>query len=487
VDGPRADPGSFRDPLSRIYVDGEHVWRGLSAEGLADFRAFEASSCFTAAQARGDLVATELVDDPPALDGGWAGVLRHGRIDVLSYPYEWSFEMLRDAALLELRLTREALADGVITKDASAYNVQFVGAQPVFIDVGSFERLRGGEPWPGYRQFCETFLNPLLVQALRGIPFQPLLRGSTSGISPAVAAAMLRGARRLSKDVFTHVRLHARAERRYADADRERDVKAELQRAGFGPRLIDAQLRNLERMVSALSWEPPASTWSAYSDRSHYAGADLAAKERFVADAVGRAPGALVLDLGANDGHFSRLALTAGAGRVVAVDNDHVVVDRLYRELRRAAERRILPLVVDLADPPPALGWRGRERPSFVDRVRPDVVLCLAVVHHLALTDTVPLDEIVAFLADLGAPLVVEFPHHDDAMAARLLARKRPGVFAHYRRANWEAALARHVTVHRTETLPGGTRTLYLCTPLSRASRQATGSSTAESPSPATS
>jgi SAM-dependent methyltransferase len=487
VDAPRADPGSFRDPLSRVFLDGQHVWRGLTADGLADFRAFEATSCYTAARARGDLVDTELVDDPPPIPGQWAGVLRHARIDVLSYPYEWSFEMLRDAASLQLRLTREALADGVITKDASAYNVQFVGTQPVFIDVGSFERLRSGEPWPGYRQFCETFLNPLLVQSLRGIPFQPFLRGSTSGIAPGDAAAMLRGARRLSKDVFTHVRLHARAERRYADADRDRDVKAELQRAGFGRPLIDAQLRNLERMVSRLTWEPAASTWSEYSDRSHYAGTDLVVKERFVADAVGRAPGGLVLDLGANDGHFSRLALTAGAGRVVAVDSDDVVVDRLYRDLRRDGERRILPLVVDLADPSPALGWRSRERSAFVERVRADVVLCLAVVHHLALTNTVPLDEIVALLGDLGAPLVVEFAHHDDPMAARLLARKRPGVFGHYHRTNWEAALERHMTVHRSETLPGGTRTLYSCTPLPRQARQPTGISTSASPSPATS
>ena len=179
-------------------------------------------------------------------------MLRHERIDVLSYPYEWSFEMLRDAARLQLSLTREALAEKLITKDASAYNVQFVGSKPVFIDVGSFERLRPGEPWAGYRQFCELFLNPLYVQALRDVPFQPLLRGRLDGITPGVAAAIIGGAGRFHKGVFTHVRLHARAERKYADADRERDVRAELKRAGFGPALIDAQLRNLQKAVERL-------------------------------------------------------------------------------------------------------------------------------------------------------------------------------------------------------------------------------------------
>jgi SAM-dependent methyltransferase len=450
--------------MSRVFVDGDGVWRGLSTEAATDYEALAASAFFREAVARGDIVGTERVEGVE-LPGDWAGVLRHDRIDVLSYPYEWPFEMLRDAALLQLALTRAALKDKLITKDASSYNVQFVGTKPVFIDVGSFERLRGGEPWPGYRQFCELFLNPLLVQALRGVPFQPLLRGSIHGIAPTTAADLLRGEGWFTKGVFTHVKLHARAERKYADADRERDVKAELKRAGFGAGLIDAQLRNLEKAVRGLRWRKQDSTWSDYSDRSHYDDRDMVAKERFVAAAVESRSPARVLDLGANDGHFSRLALQAGAEYVVAVDSDDLVVDRLYRDLRRDSEQRVLPLVLDLSDPSPSLGWRSRERSSFVERVRPDFVLCLAVVHHLALTNTVPLDEIVAFLADFGAPVVVEFPHHDDVMASRLLARKQAGVFAAYHRDNWERALQSRFRVLTAETLPGGTRTLYHCDP----------------------
>jgi SAM-dependent methyltransferase len=461
----RADPGSFRDPMSRVFVDGDGVWRGLSAAALADYETLAESAFFRDATERGDIVGTERVDDVD-LPGEWAAVLRHDRVGVLSYPYEWPFEMLRDAALLQLTLTRAALAEKLITKDASAYNVQFVGTKPVFIDIGSFERLRGGEPWPGYRQFCELFLNPLLVQALRDVPFQPLLRGNIHGISPSIAADLLRGEGRFTKGVFTHVKLHARAERRYADADRDRDVKAELQRAGFGPGLIDAQLKNLEKAITSLRWSKQDSTWSDYSDRIHYVDQDLATKERFVTASVESRSPAVVLDLGANDGHFSRLALQAGAEYVVAVDSDDLVVDRLYRDLKRDGERRVLPLVLDLSDPSPGLGWRSRERLPFVERIRPDLVLCLAVVHHLALTNTVPLEEIVAFLGDFGAPLVVEFPHRDDVMASRLLARKRTGVFDAYNQENWERALQSRFTVLVSETLPGGTRTLYSCDPI---------------------
>ena len=461
---PTTDPGSFRDPASRVFVDHSCVWRALSKEALADYEALAATRFFADALTRGDIVHTELVEDAP-VPGEWAGVLRHERIDVLSYPYEWPFEMLRDAARLQLALSRQALAEGVITKDASSYNVQFVGSKPVFIDVGSFERLRRSEPWPGYRQFCELFLNPLLIQQVLDLPFQPLLRGHLDGILPSQAAALLEGRGRLQKGVFTHVKLHARAERKYADADRERDVRAELKRAGFGPRLIDAQLHNLEKAIEDLDRKTSASTWSGYGDRAHYTDRDLAAKEEFVAAAVqAEAPG-IVLDLGANDGRFSRLAAGSGAGYVVAVDSDELVVDRLYRELRREGDQRILPLVIDVADPSPALGWRTCERAAFVERVRPELVLCLAVVHHLALTNTVPFDEIVAFLADFGAPLVVEFPHRDDPMAARLLARKRPGLFDGYDQPQWGHALAARFDVDDRQDLPSGTRTLYRCRP----------------------
>jgi hypothetical protein len=464
--GAPPDPGSFRDPLSRVYVDADAVWRGLSDVGLADFEAFAATRIYSEAQADGRLVATRPVPigDAPVGDG-WAGALRHERVRVVTYPYEWSFSMLRDAARLQLDLSRAALAEGVLTKDATSYNVQFDGARPMFIDIGSFERLVPGEPWAGYRQFCELFLNPLYLQAVADVPFQPWLRGSLNGISPTLAARIIGSRGRWRRDLLTHVRLHARAERHYADADAAHDVRDELKRAGFGPRIIDAQLANLQRAVDRVEWRAAASTWSAYGARGHYTDADLDAKAAFVAAATAALDAPMVLDLGANDGRFSRVAVEAGASLAVAVDGDHLVVDHLYRQLRAEGEHRILPLVLDLADPSPSVGWRSVERPSFVERVRPDLVLALAVIHHLALSNTVPFDEIVGLLADFGAPLVVEMPHRDDPMAARLLSRKRTGLFDHYDRAQWEAALGRRFTVLEQLTLPSGTRTLYRCRP----------------------
>ena len=459
----RADPGSFRDPLSRVFVDDDGVWRGLSKEALADYEALADTQFFRDAVARGDIVGTTRVEDDRALPGEWAATLQHDRIDVLSYPYEWPFEMLRDAALLQLGLTRGALAEGVITKDGSSYNVQFVGAKPVFIDVGSFERLRGGEPWPGYRQFCELFLNPLLVQALLDVPFQPLLRGSIHGISPTTAADLLRGEGRFTKGVLTHVKLHARAERRYADADRERDVKAELQRAGFGPGLIDAQLKNLEKAVHKLVWGAQQSTWSDYSERSHYEHDDLQAKERFVTAAVeSLTPGACSTSApttAGSPGSPSRPGRRSSSPSTPTTSWS----TGCTATCAATASGASCPSWSTCPTRRRASAGGRRERMPFVERVRPDLVLCLAVVHHLALSGTVPLEEIVAFLADFDAPVVVEFPHHDDVMASRLLARKRTGVFDAYTREHWEQALSARFAVRASETI--GTRTLYRCDP----------------------
>lgn len=459
------DPGSFRDPLSRVYVGGGEVLRGLTAEGLREFEAVQRSPFFASAIADGSVVHTELLPDGShPLHEEWAGVLRHERVPVITYPYEWTFEMLRDAALLQIDVTRRAIEAGLTSKDATSYNVVFQGTRPVFIDVGSFEKTRPGEPWSGYRQFCELFLNPLVVQAATGIDFQPWLRGTLDGISASDVASVVPLRKRLRKGLAVHVTLHARAERRYADADG--DVRDEMRQAGFGPKIVLAQLANLEKAVRKLRWRAQRSEWSDYSDRAHYVGDDLPAKERFVGAAVQDLSPALVVDLGANDGRFSLLALDNGAGYVVAPDIDHLVVDKLYRHLRKIDERRILPLVLNLANPSTGLGWRGSERKSFTDRVRPDLVLCLAVVHHLALTNTVPFEEIVALLADFDAPLVVEFPHPDDPMVKRLLSRKRKGLFDHYGLDNWERALSERFTVRDRLLLPSGTRTLYRATPV---------------------
>ena len=454
-----ADPGSFRDPDSRVFRQGGRVFRALSEAGLADWERLAATRFFATAQAEGRIVHTERLSTGPEHPGfEAAATLEHEPLPFVSYPYEWPFSMLRDAALLQLELLRGALAEDMIPKDASPYNVQWRGASPVFIDLGSFERLREGEPWAGDRQFCCLYLYPLMLQAYAGLAFQPWLRGSLEGIEPAEARTVLRGRRLFRHGVLAHVALHARLERRESD----RDTRTEVKRAGFRKELIDANAARLERLVEGLDWGGAETAWSEYGERSHYEPPELERKDRFVRDACAAGDWGLAWDLGCNDGRYSRIAADH-ARFVVALDGDHATVETLYRSLRSAGELRILPLVMNLADPSPARGWRGLERGRLEDRGRPDLVLCLALIHHLSIAANIPLAEVLDWLASLGGVLVIEFAGRDDPMVKRLLARKRDDSHPDYDTARFEAELATRFEVVRREEL--ATRTLYEARP----------------------
>jgi hypothetical protein len=395
------------------------------------------------------------------LDGvGVAAVLRHERIPFVSYPYEWPFGMLKAAALLELDLLLGALDEGLVLKDASPYNVQWRGSKAVFVDIGSFERLREGEPWAGYRQFCTLVLYPLLLQAYKGVPFQPWLRGSLDGIEPSAMRALLGFRDRFRRGVLTNVALHARLERRYAN----REVKTDLKKAGFSAELIRANARKLRKLVERLDWSPGPTAWSGYGEANPYDEADAAAKEAFVREASAARPRRLVWDLGCNDGRYTRIAARE-ADYTVAVDADAAVVEGLYRTLRDEGAETILPLVGNVADPSPGLGWRGSERPPLAERGTPDLTLCLALVHHVALSSNVPMGAFLDWLAELGTELVIELPTREDPMVQQLLARKGPGANPHYDTETFERALGERWRVDRREVLPSGTRILYRALP----------------------
>ena len=435
------------------------VFRLLTERGLADWRALSETPLFAALVEEGKLVPTREAGDAPFdLPDGIRAVLEHDAVPFVSYPYEWPFAMLRDAALLQLELVRRAIDAGLMLKDATPYNVQFIGARPVFVDVGSFEPLREGEPWAGYRQFCMLFLYPLLLHAWKGVPFQARLRGAIDGITPAECRSLLSARDLFRHGALTDVFLHARLERRYAATNR--DVRGELRKAGFRKELIVANVGRLERLIARL--EPPdaPSTWSEYGATTTYSEEDADRKLRFVVDAVAAESPGRVWDVGANEGRHARAAAQA-TDYVVAMDADAVVVDRLYRDLARERSDRILPLVVDVADPSPGLGWRGLERRPLPDRGRPDLTLALALVHHVSIGGNVPLEAFVDWLHDLSGAVVVEFPTRDDPMVERMLVRKREHDHADYRLDWFERCLAERFQVVRSEKLGSGARVLY--------------------------
>jgi hypothetical protein len=241
-------------------------------------------------------------------------------------------------------------------------------------------------------------------------------------------------------------------------------VKRELKQAKFKPELIEANVRRLRKLVSRLSWKAGDTVWTGYREQNTYSDEDSRAKAGFVRAALGDRRLGLVWDMGCNDGAYSRIAAEHADG-VIAFDSDHATVEALYRSLRERGDRRILPLVVDLADPSPGLGWRGRERRTLEDRGAPDLALALALVHHVSITANVPIAELLDWLRGLGCTLVIEFPRREDPMVQRLLSSKREDANADYRLETFEPALEERFRVERREELPSGTRVLYLARP----------------------
>jgi hypothetical protein len=439
------------------------VFRAMDAEALATWRRASALPFVQQLASQGQIVGTrELSAEEYAgfgLPSRAAGVLEHARIPFISYPYEWSFAMLRDAALLHLRLLSESIRAGLILKDASPYNVQFSGKQPVFIDIGSFTVHSPGEPWLAYRQFCELMLFPLLLQAYRGVHFQPILRGELEGISARQFLQWLRWRDVFRPGVFTHGLLQAKLEQQTQalSTSTVRDLKI----SGFTTALIERLLQKLTRLVERLQWSPPRTQWTNYDNSLPHVAEDRQAKSTFVRKVCDYRPRDLVWDLGCNDGRYSLIAAER-ATTVVAMDQDHACIDQLYRS---ADSANVLPLCMDLANPSPAMGWRGRERKRLEDRGQPQLLFCLGLIHHLVIAANIPLAEVVNWLASFRAEVILEFPSKKDPMVQALLRNKRDQ-YDDYSRECLEAELCRYFDIRLRESLPSGERTLYHTVPV---------------------
>jgi SAM-dependent methyltransferase len=421
---PSFEPGSYRDRHARVFRQGDSVFRALDQEAFDAWQMLSATRFFKEFSRTKRLVSTQEVRDGTSFFGlpkEWIGVLQHENIPFVSYPYEWSFGMLKDAAILQLELIQEALRDGMTVKDSTPFNIQWEGATPVFIDISSFGPLRPGDPWAGYRQFCQTFLYPLFLHGYKGIPFQTWLRGNLEGIEATNLCKVMGPLDYLRPGVFVHLYLHAKAEERFAGS--ESDLRTELRDAGFNTQLITTNIQRLMKLVRHLRLPQQNSQWLTYNTTNSYCDADREQKVAFVRRVLESKQWKLVWDFGCNLGTFSRIA-AENAQHVVAFDADPLVIENLYQTVKAENNRRVLPLVVDLVNPSPSLGWRGLERMNLPDRGMPDLIICLALIHHLVVGANVPLAEFVDWLASYRSDVLIEFVDRQDPMVRGILRNR---------------------------------------------------------------
>jgi hypothetical protein len=447
-------PSSFRDPSGFVFVRGGAVYRQVNEVYRENFDHLIDSGLYRALTEAGLMVAHEEVGIDLGRTEEAYKILRPEQIGFISYPYEWCFSELKDAALATLAIQKKAFDFGMTLKDSSAFNIQFRGCRPVLIDTLSFEKYRKGQAWLAYRQFCRHFLGPLALMAHRDVRLSQLLRIYIDGVELDLVSKLLGRSTWFKFSLLSHIHLHARSQLHFAD----RAVKVEthkMSKLGFMG-IIDS----LETAVGKMKWQPKWTQWGDYYEDTNYSDVAMSDKKRIVGEFLEQARPAMTWDMGANTGVFSRIAAGMGS-QTISFDVDPAAVEKNYLESVDKKEDNILPLVLDLTNPSGGIGWENEERRSLIERGPADVVLALALIHHLAISNNLPFDKIAGFFGKICRWLIIEFVPKSDSQVQRLLTT-REDIFSDYNEQAFEDAFGRNFAIERSVKIKDSQRTLYL-------------------------
>lgn len=445
-------PASFRDPAGFVFLEEGRFLRQVNRQYADTYEKLMQSGLYEELVKRHWLIPHESLPHHKGVDEHTYTVLFPKQLDWISYPYEWTFDMLKDAALLTLSIQQAALKYGMVCKDASAYNIQFVGNRPVFIDTLSFASLEDGQPWVAYRQFCQHFLFPLLIGHYKGIRAQQWLELYLDGLPVDLTASILPWYTRFRLGTAMHVHL----QRKYLNSDSPAPATR-----NFSLRKMQQLISHLKEVISRLKWPGKKTVWGDYYENTILSQAYLEEKTTILEALLPLVKANTAIDLGANAGHFSRLLLD-GNRKVLAVDNDHLALNRFYQTSIKEGRLPLQLLVTDLLNPSPGIGWSNKERSSFSERFSAELVLALALIHHLYFTGAIPLPLILKELARLSSGyLVIEFATLDDPKVKEISANM-PLAREQYTVEWFEAAASPFFRVESKSYLAGGNRIMYL-------------------------
>lgn len=450
--------GSFRDPSGFLFTHAGVLYRQVNESYRPHYEALISSGLYGELSRSGDIISHDEVS-PPYQNGNTPyKTLKPAVVPFISYPQEWSFSQLKDAALLTLSLCEKALEKGMILKDASAYNIQFVGAKPVLIDTLSFEVYPEGEPWIAYRQFCQHFLAPLALMSYKDVSLGKLSQVFIDGVPLDIASKLLPMSTRLNLQLMLHIHMHAKSQKRYSDkALTGKQAARKLSKSS-----LLGLLDGLKSAVSNLHWRPEGTEWGDYYEDTNYTSSAMEQKRALVKSYIAEKSPRTVWDLGANTGVFSEVAEKEGA-YTVSFDIDPAAVEKHYRLLKKASGSKRVPLLLDLTNPTPGYGWACEERMSIRSRGPADCAMALALIHHIAISNNVPFEKIARFFASICRSLIIEFVPKNDSQVQRLLA-SRPDIFAEYTQSDFERVFAKYFSIDRATRIEGSERTLYLMT-----------------------
>ena len=448
---------SFRDPSGFVFNRDGVTYRQVNQAYAQEYDHLMGSGLYQDLADSGLLIPhQEVALQPPSPEIAYK-IIQPEPVWFVSYPYEWCFSQLKDAALSQLRIQRRAMRFGMTLKDCTAYNTQFFCGKPVLIDTLSFERYREGEPWGAYRQFCQHFLAPLALMAYTDVRLSQLLRIYIDGVPLDLASRLLPARTRAVPSLLFHVHLHAASQKRHAhDPPTQSRPPARFSRQAFAG-LLDS----LQAAVRRLSWRPEDTAWASYyGELQDYDSAAVEHKKQVVADFLDEVAPTTLWDLGANTGLYSRIASKRGI-KTISFDADAGSIELSYLSAKKQENTHFLPLVLDLTNPTPAIGWANAERMSLLERGPADMVLVLALLHHLAISNNVPFSWIAEFLAKTAHTLVIEYVPKTDSQAQKLLG-SRQDVFDGYDEDAFREAFSQYFAIARSVPLQHSQRVVYL-------------------------
>jgi hypothetical protein len=445
-------PASFRDPSGFIYEKDNRIYRFVSTAYKEDYQLLQASSLATELIKKDLLLPFHELPENHTGNANWLITLQPQPLSFISYAWEWSFEQLKDAALTTLQICRASLQKGMILKDATHFNIQFADGKPKLIDTLSFEKYKPGSPWVAYRQFCECFLNPLLLAVHCNMEVHKLMLSYPDGVPAKLTVSLLPYKTRWNVAVYLHVFLQAKL-----SSKKNTEIKAS--QTNLSQQKLDQLLQNLEDCIRKLHRKEQTTTWNNYYDETILSNDYLAEKKEIISSLLKEINYNSLIDLGANEGEFSKLCRKDAL--VVAADFDSDCINKLYLQIKKEKQKNILPLVLDLAYPSPATGWNNQERSAFFHRTKFDAVLALALVHHLAIGKNISLEQIASFFAQIANTLIVEFVPKSDPKVQEMLLH-RTDVFAEYTQENFEFVFGSTFTIIKKVPIHSSVRTLYL-------------------------
>lgn len=444
---------SFRDPSGFIFVQDNTIYRQINFSYKENYDFLMNSGLYKKLIDENLLIPHQEVDITLDNSNGYK-IIKPKQIPFISYPYEWSFSQLKDAALTTIKIQKIANEFGMSLKDCSAFNIQFINCKCILIDTLSFEKYIEGKPWVAYRQFCKHFLSPLALMSQKDIRLNQLFRIFLDGIPLDLASSLLPTSSLFKFSSLSHIHLHAKSEKHYGNKKVKKE-KYKLSRSKF-----NALILSLESAIKSMKWKPHGTEWSDYYNDTNYSEEGFQQKKNIVEEFLNEIKPSTLWDLGANTGIFSRIASNKGI-KTISFDIDPAAVEINYLNCVKNKETHILPLILDLSNPTPSLGWANEERMSLNDRSENNTVLALALIHHLIISNNVPIQKIAEFFKEVCRYLIIEFVPKTDSQVERLLVT-REDIFSDYNSQTFEEKFRLYFLILKSQKIVGTERILYL-------------------------